>query len=211
MFGAQIVPSAIFFILMLAVPESVRWLVKNGQKERAGKILARLADPASANRELAEIERSLNEEAALSKNSFRELFSKGMAKILALGMFIAVLQQWCGMNVVFYYAADIFQAAGYDLKAMMLQIVVIGSIMVVSTALTIAIVDKIGRKFLMLLGTSGLALIYLIEGLMFMWNVSGISIVILTLASVAIYSLTLAPAGKAKPRRTPTRSTAWPA
>ncbi len=193
MFGAQIVPSAIFFILMLAVPESVRWLVKNGQKERAGKILARLADPASANRELAEIERSLNEEAALSKNSFRELFSKGMAKILALGMFIAVLQQWCGMNVVFYYAADIFQAAGYDLKAMMLQIVVIGSIMVVSTALTIAIVDKIGRKFLMLLGTLGLALIYLIEGLMFMWNVSGISIVILTLASVAIYSLTLAP------------------
>jgi len=116
-----------------------------------------------------------------------------LLRILWLGIFIAVLQQWCGMNVIFYYAADIFEAAGYTLKELMLQIVVIGTIMVLSVLLTIAIVDKVGRKFLMLSGLASLAAIYLVEGALFYFGVKGIAIVALTLLSVAVYSLTLAP------------------
>jgi MFS family permease len=97
------------------------------------------------------------------------------------------------MNVIFYYAADIFQAAGYDMKQMMLQIVVIGSVMVVSVVFTIFVVDRSGRKTLMLLGTGCLAVIYIIEGWFFRNDVQGLPIVILTLSSVAIYSFTLAP------------------
>jgi MFS family permease len=110
-----------------------------------------------------------------------------------LGFFLAILQQWCGMNVVFYYAADIFLAAGYDMKQMMLQIVVIGSVMVVSVIFTVFLVDKSGRKTLMLLGTGALAIIYIIEGYLFKIGVQGIPVVVLTLCSVAIYSFTLAP------------------
>lgn len=116
-----------------------------------------------------------------------------MFKVLLLGIFLSILQQWSGMNVVFYYAADIFQAAGYDIKQLMLQIVVIGTVMVISVIFTILYVDKLGRKTLMLIGTGGLALIYIIEGLCFYFQALGWPIIVLTLLSVAIYSFTLAP------------------
>ena len=81
-------------------------------------------------------------------------------KVILLGVFLSFLQQWCGMNAVFYYAADIFKAAGYDLKAMMLNIVVIGSVMVLSVFVVMALVDKVGRKKLLLFGCGVLALVY---------------------------------------------------
>ena len=192
MFGTETLPAFIFFILMILMPESVRWLVKNGQDGKALKILSRLGGTEYAQEEVKSIKNTISKE-EVSKVHFGELLAPGLFKILLLGIFLAVLQQWCGMNVIFYYAADIFQAAGYNLKEMMLQIVVIGSIMVISVFGTIAIVDRIGRKFLMLLGTGALAVIYLIEGYFFHIGIKGIPIVILTLASVAVYSLTLAP------------------
>src|SRR5690606_22791439 len=132
-------------------------------------------------------------EEEVSRVHFGALLEPRLFKVLMLGFFLAILQQWCGMNVVFYYAADIFLAAGYDMKQMMLQIVVIGSVMVVSVIFTILLVDRYGRKTLMLLGTGGLALIYIVEGYFFHVGIQGIPIVLLTLASVALYSFTLAP------------------
>ncbi len=193
MFGAQIIPSAIFFLLMIFMPESVRWLIKNGKTSQAMKILERIGGSDYAKSEARSIELGVAEELKNSSGGFAELFKGGMLKILGLGTFIAILQQWCGMNVIFYYAADIFEAAGYNLKELMLQIVVIGSIMVVSVIVTIAVVDKVGRKFLMLLGLGSLCAIYIIEGFLFMFDIKGLAIVLLTLASVALYSLTLAP------------------
>jgi len=193
MFGAQIVPSVIFFVLMIFMPESVRWLVKKGGFKKARSILTRIGGERYAEAEINSIRESIDEERKLSRDSFKELFKPGILKILWLGIFIAVLQQWCGMNVIFYYAADIFSAAGYNLRELMLQIVVIGSIMVVSVLGAIAVVDKIGRKFLMLFGLGSLSVIYVIEGALFHFNVTGVAIVVLTLASVAVYSMTLAP------------------
>lgn len=192
MFGLEAFPAFIFFILMLLMPESVRWLVKNGQDAKAEKILKRIGGQEYAAAEIAAIKSTLSQ-AEVARVNFRSLLEPGLFKILMLGFFLAILQQWCGMNVVFYYAADIFLAAGYDMKQMMLQIVVIGSVMVVSVIFTIFLVDRSGRKTLMLLGTGALAIIYIIEGYLFKIGVQGIPIVLLTLSSVAIYSFTLAP------------------
>ena len=114
-------------------------------------------------------------------------------KILILGFFLVLLQQWCGMNVIFYYAADIFQAAGYNIQQMMLNIVVIGTIMVIFAGTTVFVVDKMGRKKLMLIGSAALAIIYGIIGYLFKVDITGLPIVIFTLLNVAFYSLTLAP------------------
>jgi SP family sugar porter-like MFS transporter len=192
MFGAETFSAFLFFLLMIFMPESVRWLVKNGQVKKASKILSRLVGRENAQVEVTSIKNTISEEET-AKVHFSELLKPGLLKILLLGFLLAILQQWCGMNVIFYYAADIFQAAGYNIKEMMLQIVVIGAIMVISVFITISIVDRSGRKPLMLLGTSGLAVIYIIEGILFHLNITGIPIVILTLCSVAVYSLTLAP------------------
>lgn len=192
MFGLEAFPAFLFFVMMLMMPESVRWLVKNGQHEKARKVLARIGGEEFAREEIVSIKSTLREE-EVSRVPFRALLEPGLAKVLMLGFFIAILQQWCGMNVVFYYAADIFLAAGYDMKQMMLQIVVIGSVMVVSVVFTILLVDRSGRKTLMLLGTGGLALIYILQGYLFLRGVQGLPIVLLTLTSVAVYSFTLAP------------------
>ena len=192
MFGLEAFPAFIFFILMILMPESVRWLVKNGQAESAKKTLKRIGGAAYAESELVSIKSTISDD-EVSRVHFRTLLEPGLFKVLMLGFFLAILQQWCGMNVVFYYAADIFLAAGYDMKQMMLQIVVIGSVMVISVIFTIFLVDRYGRKTLMLLGTGGLAVIYIVEGYLFQAGVQGIPIVILTLGSVAIYSFTLAP------------------
>lgn len=192
MFGMEAFPALLFFVLMIIMPESVRWLVKNGQDGKAQKILERIGGSDYAAREIASIKSTISEE-EVSRVHFGALLEPRLFKVLMLGFFLAILQQWCGMNVVFYYAADIFLAAGYDMKQMMLQIVVIGSVMVVSVIFTIMLVDRYGRKTLMLLGTGGLALIYIIEGQLFNSGVQGIPIVALTLGSVAVYSFTLAP------------------
>jgi len=192
MFGLQVIPATLFFILMIIMPESVRWLVKNGQDAKAQRVLTKIGGADYAKIEVALIKNTISN-GEVDKVHFGELLEPKLFKILLLGIFIAILQQWCGMNVIFYYAADIFRAAGYDILQMMGQIVIIGSVMVISVIVTILVVEKMGRKALMLLGTSGLALIYIIEGYFFHIEKLGISIVILTLASVAIYSLTLAP------------------
>ena len=192
MFGAEAVPAFAFFLLMMLMPESVRWLVKNGQEAEARAILAKIGGTAYAATEVRAVQDTLSTSGERSAG-LGELLKPRLAKILWLGIFLAVLQQWCGMNVIFYYAADIFKAAGYNMKQLMLQIVVIGSVMVAAVIVTILVVDKLGRKTLMLLGTGSLAVIYLVEAYFFHIDLLGLPIIILTLASVALYSLTLAP------------------
>jgi len=192
MFGVTAIPAFLFFVMMIFLPESVRWLVKSGQLKKAQDILVRMGGTAYAEIELKAIQDTISQEEVAHVN-YRDLFEPKLFKILMLGIFVAVLQQWCGMNVVFYYAADIFQAAGYNMQEMMLNIVVIGSVMVVSVIVTMLVVEKTGRKKLMLLGTASMAIVYGLTGYFFLRGITGFPIVLLTLSNVAIYSLTLAP------------------
>ena len=192
MFGVTAIPAFLFFVMMIFLPESVRWLVKNGQLNKAKDILIKMGGTAYAQIELNAIQDTISQEEVAHVN-YRDLFEPKLFKILLLGIFVALLQQWCGMNVVFYYAADIFQAAGYNMQEMMLNIVVIGSVMVVSVIVTMLVVEKTGRKKLMLLGTASMAIVYGLTGYFFLKGITGLPIVLLTLSNVAIYSLTLAP------------------
>ena len=163
MFGAEAVPALLFFVLMFLVPESARWLVKSGQLERAHQVFTRLGGRAYAEAEVADVRSTISDE-EVGTVRFSDLVEPHVFKVLLLGVFLSFLQQWSGMNAVFYYAADIFKAAGYNIKAMMLNIVVIGGVMVLSVFVTMALVDRVGRKTLVLFGCGTLALVYILIG-----------------------------------------------
>lgn len=192
MFGAEAVPALIFFILMFIVPESVRWLVKDGQEGKALKILGRIGGEEYARAEIKDISQTLSEE-SISKVNFKELLDSKVLKLIGLGMFLAFLQQWSGINVVIYYASDIFQAAGFNLQEMMLQTVAIGSVMLLSVIITIFTVEKLGRRLILLIATASMAVIYGLIGGSFFTGYTGAPIVVLTLLNVMFYSLSLAP------------------
>ncbi|PXA04848.1 MFS transporter [Coraliomargarita sinensis] len=192
MFGAEAVPAVLFFVLMFFVPESARWLMKKGRHEEARGVFEKLGGKAYADAEVADVASTLPKE-EIGVVRFSDLIERHVLKVLLLGVFLSFLQQWCGMNAVFYYAADIFKAAGYNLKAMMLNIVVIGSVMVVSVFITMALVDRVGRKSLLLFGCGVLAAVYIAIGICFHTGVQGLPVVLLTLICVSVYSFTLAP------------------
>jgi len=192
MFGAETLPAFIFFLLMFFVPESVRWLVKNGQVEKAKQILVKIGGREYAKLQINDVQSTVSRE-DVGQINFKELLNPHILKFIGIGVFLSFLQQWSGLNVVIYYASDIFQAAGYNLKEMMLNIVVIGGVMVLSVIVTMMTVDKLGRKTLLLFGTSSMAVVYALIGYCFYLNYTGLVIVLLVLANVMFYSITLAP------------------
>nr|WKN40384.1 sugar porter family MFS transporter [Tunicatimonas sp. TK19036] len=192
MFGVEVIPAFLFFVLMMFVPESVRWLVKNGQVEQAHNVLQKIGGQHYADQQVRDVKLTVSKE-DLAHVNFKELLNSRVLKFIGLGVFLAFLQQWSGLNVIIYYASDIFQAAGYNLQQMMLNIVVIGTVMVLSVVVTMVTVDKLGRKTLLLFGTSSMALVYALIGYCFYANYEGFSIVLLVLANVMFYSITLAP------------------
>jgi MFS family permease len=176
---------------MLFVPESPRWLVRNGDEGSAEKTLRRVGGRTYAEKALKKIKESLSDESA--SVNFRELFEPGMLRILALGIFLAVFQQWCGINTVFYYAEEIFTAAGYGVGDILLNIVITGSVMLIFTLIAIQKVDRWGRRILMLTGAAGLSSTYILIGLSFRLNIQGFPVLMLVVVAIAFYSFTLAP------------------
>jgi sugar porter (SP) family MFS transporter len=192
MFGAEAIPALIFFILMFLVPESVRWLVKNGQEKEALRILKKMGGERYAAEAVRDIKLTISQQ-HVAKVNFRELLGRKMLKLIGLGVFLAFLQQWSGINVVIYYASDIFQAAGFNLQEMMVQIVAIGLVMLLSVLITIFTVEKLGRRKLLLLATSLMAAVYGLIGGGFYTDHTGIFLVVMVLLNVMLYSLSLAP------------------
>jgi SP family sugar porter-like MFS transporter len=191
MFIACAIPSLFFFLFSMLIPESPRWLVKNGESTKAFDVLKKIGGDQYAIEELCQIETTLENE--IGKVHFRELLDKRILKILALGMFLAFFQQWCGINTIYYYADDIFRAAGFDVKGVMLNIVITGTVSLIFTFVAIGTVDKYGRKILLLIGTLGLAFSYALIGLSYRLHFPGFLVVALTVLAIAFYSFSLAP------------------
>ena len=192
MFGAETFPAALFFLLMAFVPESPRWLVKNGRAAAAEKVLARIGGPAFAAGALADIRGTLADD-EIGRVRFRDLLEPGLARILAVGVVLAVYQQWCGINVIFNYAQEIFTAAGYGVSEVLFNIVVTGTVNLAFTLVAIRLVDRVGRRPLMIAGSAGLAVVFGLIGAGYALHSRGPHILLLVLAALALYALSLAP------------------
>ena len=191
MFWAAAVPSVAFLVLAFFIPESPRWLVLKARNAEASSVLSRIGGMEYAQAELAAV--TAANQADAQQGGLRMLFSKPMHKVLIIGIVIAVFQQWCGTNVIFNYAQEIFQSAGYAVGDVLFNIVITGVANVLFTILAIYTIDKLGRKALMIMGAGGLCGIYAILGVCYYVHVTGIGMVILVVAAIACYAMTLGP------------------
>lgn len=166
MFWAEAAPAFLFFVLSFVIPESPRWLSARNN-----------ADGSSVS----------------EKMEWSALFRPGMRKVLCIGIVLAVFQQWCGINVIFNYAHEIFSAAGYQVSDVLMNIVITGVTNVVFTFVAIRTVDRWGRRRLMLFGSVGLMAIYLVLGGCYYIQAGGWAMLLLVVLAIACYAMSLAP------------------
>jgi sugar porter (SP) family MFS transporter len=188
MFGLGLIPSALFFLGALWLPESPRWLVKAGKDDKANEVLNKIGDVDYAEQSLRDIENSLK---GVRKTSYADVFKKAVLPTVLVGIGLAVFQQLCGINTVFNYAPKIFESIGASQDDQLLQTVFIGGVNLVFTILAMLLVDRLGRKPLMLIGAGGLAVLYVIVAQMLGAHSSTVSWFLL--ASIGIYAMSLAP------------------
>ena len=192
MFYACGFPAGFFFIMMWLVPESPRWLAKNPDNHnKVLKILKKIGGTDYAESEISSIEETLSAKA--EKEDLKFLKQPGITKLLVLGIVIAVFQQWCGINVIFNYAQEIFANAGYSVSDTLFNIVITGSVNLIFTFVGMFTVDKLGRKALMLLGSAGLAGIFTVIGTMYFIHLQGLPLLIMVVTAIACYAMSLAP------------------
>ncbi len=165
MFWAETIPAALFLVMSFFIPESPVFQ----QLKAASKTEKK------------------------EKTGLRELFKKKYGRVLLLGLVIAVFQQWCGTNVIFNYAQEIFVAAGFDVDGMFINIVITGIANVVFTFVALYTIEKWGRRTLMLIGAGGLGLIYLTLGTCYFVGMEGFGMVALVVAAISVYAMTLGP------------------
>jgi SP family sugar porter-like MFS transporter len=192
MFAAETIPASLFFLLMFFVPESPRWLVKYGSEDQAEGILKRVGGADYAKFEVQDIKDTLAGE-EIAQVHFADLLEPRLLKIVGLGVFLAVFQQWCGINVIFNYAQEVFAAAGYGVSDIMFSIVITGIVNLVFTFVAINTVDRLGRRPLMLIGAGGLAAIYAVLGAGYFFQSKGPHMLILVVAAIGFYAMSLAP------------------
>ena len=165
MFWAETVPAAAFLVMSFLIPES--------------PVFLRMKTAATPQH---------SEQAGL-----RELAQAKYGRVLLLGLVIAVFQQWCGTNVIFNYAQEIFVGAGFDVDGMFINIVITGIANVVFTFVALYTIERWGRRTLMLIGAGGLGLIYLTLGTCYFLEVKGFAMVCLVVTAISIYAMTLGP------------------
>jgi MFS transporter, SP family, xylose:H+ symportor len=192
MFTAVAVPSLVFFFSALFIPESPRWLARAGDSERARRTLARIGGEQYSEEALAEIQSALGTEEQTG-TAWRELQAPRIRQLLLIGICLAVLQQWSGINIIFNYAEEIYRNAGYGVSDILFNIVITGTINLVFTLVALGLVDKFGRRALMLFGCAGIALSHTVLGFAYRSGTKGLPVLALTLCTIGCYALSLAP------------------
>jgi len=190
MFATGAIPSVLFFMVLFFIPESPRYLVRKGLKEKAFTILKNIGGQANAELQIKEIEDTLHNE----KITFKTLFAPGLRKVMLVGFLLAVLVQLSGINVVIDYAPKIFTRAGWELNVGLFATFGLGMINFVSTWVSILIVDRFGRKPLYIIGSAGMSLA--LAGLAiagFMNKFEGLLVLMLIIVFLISFSSSIGP------------------
>ena len=181
MFWAETVPAALFLLMSFFIPESPVFI-----KLRTERLEVRGMNTSQAQILPTKVITPLSSQLSI-------LTSKKYSKVLLLGLVIAVFQQWCGTNVIFNYAQEIFVGAGFDVDGMFINIVITGIANVIFTFVALYTIEKWGRRTLILIGAGGLGLIYLTLGTCYFLEVKGLLMVCLVVAAISVYAMTLGP------------------
>jgi SP family arabinose:H+ symporter-like MFS transporter len=190
MFGIGVLPGLVFLVLLFFVPESPRWLIKQGRAAESLPILLRIHGEDLARKEVLEIKESFKQE----NGSIRQLFSPALRLALIVGVGLAVLQQVTGINAIMYYAPEIFKATGSSTNASLTQTILVGLINFLFTILAIWLIDKVGRKALLLVGSASMAVSLIVIGAAFQTgHTSGPLVLIFILLYVASFAVSLGP------------------
>lgn len=190
MFGSGVIPSVIFLIMLFFVPESPRWLASKERWNEAEDILAKVNGKQKAQQELSEIKETLN----IETGTFSEIFKPGVRKALLIGVVLCIFSQVTGINAIMYYAPEIFKSTGDATGSALMQTVLVGVINVLFTLVAIKYVDKWGRRFLLLLGTAGMAICLTVVGAAFYFDMAkGYVVLVAILAYIAFFAVSLGP------------------
>lgn len=181
MFGLGAVPSVIFLLGVFWLPESPRWLIGKGRTAEAKKILAKIGT------EEVLIERPS------AKPSYKAVFEKAVRPAVIIGITLAVFQQLCGINIVFNYTSTIFASVGADLNSQLFETITIGIVNLVFTLVAMWQVDKLGRRPLMLIGSAGLSIVYIILASLLQHQVDVRLVSFFVMLAIALYATSLAP------------------
>ena len=190
MFGSEMIPAAVFFLSLFFVSESPRWLVKQGLDQKALKAFMTISDERSSRYEIDQVKQVIK----LEGGSVRELFRPELRPALLIGISLAVLSQFSGINAIIYYGPKILNEAGFTISASLGGQVTIGLVNVLFTFVAIATVDKLGRRPLLITGISIAAFALVMVGIMFQAGLdSGLWILIFILLFIASFAFGFGP------------------
>jgi SP family arabinose:H+ symporter-like MFS transporter len=192
MFSFALIPSVIFLICLLFIPESPRWLVSKNLNIRAKKILFKIGGTEFEKSELDQIQKSLYQKG--DSASYKQLFIQPILPILLTGFGIAIIQQFSGANNVTAYLQIIFEKANINIKEGLLNAVFVGLVFFIFTILSIYLIDRIGRKKLMIFGTFFMALfLFLLAWSFSNKDINGTIVFVFVMCFIGTYAFTLAP------------------
>ncbi len=189
MMASGVIPAILFLVALFFVPESPRWLTKEGRDDDALKILIGINGTEQANIILEEVKATLHEE----QGTLRELFTGRFQKAVWVGIFLAVFSQIQGINAIMYYAPEIFKAVGAGTEAAFQQTVIIGLINLLFTFVAIYWVDRLGRKSLLLLGGAGMAISLMMVGFSFYFGWTGYGLLLFILLYIGSFAASYGP------------------
>jgi SP family arabinose:H+ symporter-like MFS transporter len=162
MLGVELIPATIYFVLLFFVPQSPRWLYLKGKFEEAKKVLIKIHGFERGGMEIAAIEENIDSEENTSKLKIKDLLKPSLRFILVIGLIVGILQQITGINAVYFYATSIFKQTGIGTDAAFSSGVLLSTISVIFTFVAIYLIDRMGRRPLLLIGTAGIAVSLLV-------------------------------------------------
>lgn len=190
MFASEALPAGLFLITLWFVPETPRWLTQNGREDKALNILTSVSGSRKGKTQLQEIKKVI---ALEKKGSIRELFQPGFRFLMMLGIVLAVLQQVTGINVFLYYAPEIFKKLGSGGSTALIQTIVVGGVNLTFTVIALTIVDKVGRKPLLMSGAAGMGISLIALGFASFFETIGLWSLIFILGYIACFAVSLGP------------------